>query len=149
MSKKQILDYLSKVTAPPIVIIAQWPNPLRSMEVQSDGDIKFYNINNQSPLYHHRLVTDPDSFWREWKKSIIQLNEACIQPVINICLEEKKYIGHHLHALLSQNIMLHTDEKQPGKTWFFDSAARDRLHHSADCHSKWADRILTLMEKTL
>jgi hypothetical protein len=38
------------------------------------------------------------------------------------------------------------DEKLPGKTWLFDNAANDNMHHSARCHRAWADRLVGLID---
>lgn len=42
---------------------------------------------------------------------------------------------------------LHTDQKLPGLTWLFDSAATDQLHHSAYCYKQWADRLIGLIDE--
>ena len=51
--------------------------------------------------------------------------------------------------LLDQEIKVHLDEKDLGRIWHFDSAATDGMHHSEQCHQKWADRILTLIKNTV
>jgi hypothetical protein len=48
---------------------------------------------------------------------------------------------NRINTLDNNNIRLHWDQKIPGKTWLFDSAASDNLHHSAVCHKQWAERL--------
>jgi hypothetical protein len=48
-------------------------------------------------------------------------------------------------ALAAENIILHVDQKLPAQTWLMDSAASDKLHHSAQCHKQWAERIMELL----
>ena len=66
-------------------------------------------------------------------------------PIVNIMLEnleEQYYL-----QLKKEGVVLHVDEKLPGKTWLFDSAANDNQHHSARCHRAWADRLIGLLDE--
>jgi hypothetical protein len=143
----QIHDYLTTATIQPEIVIAQWPNPMRSMEIDDHGNFRFHNVNHQSTAFHKRLVSDPESFWEEWKSAIFKLNAACKVPLINVCLEDEAFLRDHLPDFASCDIIVHIDEKIPGKTWHFDSAASDQLHHSASCHSKWADRMVSIINE--
>ena len=51
------------------------------------------------------------------------------------------------NLLKKEGIVLHMDEKLPGKTWLFDNAANDNMHHSARCHRAWADRLVGLIDE--
>lgn len=37
--------------------------------------------------------------------------------------------------------------KLPDQTWLMDSAASDKLHHSAQCHKQWAERIFRILNE--
>jgi len=52
-----------------------------------------------------------------------------------------------LDRLAQNNIKLHIDEKLPGRTWFFDSAADDKSHHSPWCHQKWSERLIEIIDE--
>jgi len=141
-----LINYLHQASAAPLLVIAQWPNPYRSMKV-IDQKIHFYNVNSIDQDFKQRLKNDPNSFVDEWRHSIVQFNTYCSTRVVNICLETKQdFIIQPVQYLLEKNIILHTDEKLPGKTWHFDSAARDGRHHSHACHKKWAERLLTILQ---
>jgi hypothetical protein len=140
---KWLLD--SNNTAPTMVI-AQWPNPYRSMEIRNHT-IVFSNVNSQSNMFSHRLKHSPESFWDEWSQSIINLNKICNRPLVNICLESLEIFQDRLNCL--SDIQVHVDEKLYGKTWHFDSAADDKIHHSASCHQKWVERLLTIIDYKL
>jgi hypothetical protein len=132
--------------AAPALVITQWPNPYRSMEIINQS-LVFSNVNSQSDNFKHRLKHCPESFWDEWSQSIINLNNICNQPLINVCLESKEIFQNRLNCL--DNIQIHIDEKLPGKTWHFDSAANDKMHHSRWCHQKWTERMLTIINSLL
>ena len=137
-------DYLSIAEHRPVTIIAQWPNPFRSMRMTNTGEMRFVNIHNMDQQFAEDFKNNPDKFWQQWMQDIIQLNRTV--PVINICLESQDFIGHYCDILKEQhNIILHIDQKVPDKTWYFDNLADDGMHHSVACHRKWADRILTLL----
>jgi hypothetical protein len=141
-----LIEYLTQTSVAPKLIIAQWPNPYRSMKIV-DQKIRFCNTQAMDDEFKQRLKTDPNSFIVEWKNSIIELNTFWAGKIINICLESKQdYTAYSVQDLAYRDIILHLDEKLPGKTWHFDSAARDKIHHSPECHQKWADRILTILE---
>jgi hypothetical protein len=141
-----LIDYLSNTSIPPQLVVAQWPNPYRSMKLV-DRTICFYNIHSMDQDFEQRLKNNPNDFVDEWSNSIIKFNSFCHANIVNICLESKQdFIIQTMENFYQKDIILHIDEKLPGKTWHFDSSARDRLHHSAECHQKWADRILTILE---
>ena len=144
-----LIDYLESTTILPELIIAQWPNPYRSMKI-FDQKIAFYNVNTMDDEFRYRINYNPNSFLEEWYSSILELNSYCKTKLINICFESHETITTQLVSnLKSKEIILHTDEKISGKTWHFDSGASDKLHHSADCHQKWAERILTILTNTV
>ena len=144
-----LIDYLADAPTQPELVVVQWPNPYRSMKI-IDQQPRFYNVNAMDEDFARRLRLCPESFILEWQQAVIDLNCRCQPPLINICLEspDSDVAGPAQH-LLGQGIKLHLDEKLPGSTWHFDSAARDGQHHSEQCHQKWADRILTLIKNTV
>jgi hypothetical protein len=144
-----LINCLESTTVLPELVIAQWPNPYRSMKI-FDQTTTFYNVNTMDDEFQYRIIHDSDSFLQEWYDSIVELNSRCPTKLINICLESRQHITTQLISnLKSKHIVLHIDEKIPGKTWHFDSRASDRLHHSAECHRKWAERILTILTNTV
>lgn len=137
----QLQTWLDSHYDSPWLIIAQWPNPFRSWEIDEQGRDRFSNVNCQSPKFAQRLRNDPDSFWQEWMQAIELFNQGCDTTVVNICLESKDFVASMADQLYKKNIVLHLDEKKPGTSWIFDSAAQDSIHHSAVCHRLWADRL--------
>lgn len=131
----------------PDFVIAQWPNPFRRT-IWNGEDPHKETIKNASPVFKQLLKLGENNFYTPWMQSIITCNAFCSAskvPIVNIMLEnvEEKY-----HLILNlEGIILHVDEKLPGKTWLFDSAASDNLHHSARCHAAWADRLIGLIDE--
>lgn len=140
-----IIQWLTTCTVLPRLIVVQWPNPYRSMEVVNQK-ICFFNVSNMNDRFRKRFMLDPDSFVDEWHKIIVELNQLYPKQLINICLEScEGFMIEAVKELAMHDIQLHIDQKQPGKTWYFDCGATDGLHHSESCHQKWADRILTII----
>jgi hypothetical protein len=131
----------------PDFVIAQWPNPFRRT-IWNENCSTLENVTTAGPVFKQLLKLGERNFYSLWMQSIITCNALCTAsqvPIVNIMLEnvEEKY-----HQILSnEGIVLHVDEKLPGKTWFFDSAASDKLHHSAWCHAAWADRLVGLIDE--
>ena len=147
---QNIFNWISSGKIPKI-IIAQWPNPFRFMQWQ-DQKMQFVTSGNPTSLYDSRLKNDEFGFWARWVSHIITVDQLCQKkniPILHLCFEEETFVKHTLAILESNNVQLHTDMKKPGQTWYFDNQAADNLHHSPDCHYKWADRILTLVENRL
>ena len=144
-----LIDYLAQAKILPRLVVVQWPNPYRSMKMINQHP-RFYNVNAMDADFAQRLRLCPESFVSEWQQAVIDFNRRCQPPLINICLEsmDSDVAGPAQH-LMDQGIKIHLDEKLPGLTWHFDSAATDGLHHSEQCHQKWADRILTLLKNNV
>jgi hypothetical protein len=141
-----VIDWLAHATKQPDLVVVQWPNPYRSMKIINQC-LHFYNVNFMDEDFAQRLKLCPESFIAEWGQAVIDLNQHCQSRLINICLESSdNNIVTTVQDLLNLGIKVHLDEKLPGHTWHFDSAAADGLHHSEQCHQKWSDRILTLIE---
>ena len=144
-----LIEYLTQTSTSPELVIAQWPNPYRSMKIVNQA-IRFYTVQAMDDEFEQRLKINPESFIIEWTDSIVDLNTFLPGKIINICLESaQSHMIRSVQNLFDKNIILHIDEKLPEKTWHFDSAAQDKLHHSAECHQKWANRILTILQNTV
>jgi lysophospholipase L1-like esterase len=144
-----LIDWLTQASTQPDLVIVQWPNPYRSMKMINQR-LHFHNVNAMDEDFAQRLRLCPESFISEWRQAVIDLNRRCQPALINICLESMDSdVAAPAQDLLDLGIKVHLDEKQPGLTWHFDSAATDGMHHSEQCHQKWADRILTLVKNTV
>jgi len=131
----------------PSFVIAQWPNPFR--RVTWTGNIpNNENINAASPAFNQLLRQSEMNFCQPWLDTIIVCNLLCKSlsvACINIMIED---VAEQHHAVLGSNqIVLHTDKKIPSETWLMDSAASDKLHHSAACHAQWANRLHGLLNE--
>lgn len=131
----------------PRFVIAQWPNPFRRITYHS-GHPRNENINVSSPAFEQLLRLSEQNFYQPWLDTIVVCNLLCKGfniRCINIMIED---VAPEYHAVLTaNNIVLHTDRKQPGETWLMDSAASDNLHHSAHCHKQWAERLFGLLNE--
>ena len=131
----------------PKLVVAQWPNPYRSLTWKKSWAM--FNVNSDhDEIYRINLRNGDENFYHGWCNSIITLNYFCQKhniPIVNMCLESVDMVEPALPILEKFNIELHYDQKVPGKTWFFDSAALDKSHHSEFCNEKWTQRLLTLI----
>jgi hypothetical protein len=131
----------------PEFVIAQWPNPLR-LTMWHNQTAQRENIHNASVAFNHLLKQSAENFYQPWLRAIVTCDLLCRQagiPVIHILLED--LAPRYMSMLNSHGICLHTDQKIPGATWLFDSAASDNLHHSAWCHAQWAERLIGLLNE--
>jgi hypothetical protein len=133
----------------PKFVVAQWPNPFRLLTWTNDVATFSMNSDNDSN-YNNLLKLSENNFWAPWISSIIDANVHCRRhniPILNVCLETEDFItGAVINILKNHSIELHLDCKVPGRTWYFDSKAKDGVHHSAWCAKKWAQRILLLVK---
>lgn len=144
-----LLEIVRSVQKPilPKFIIAQWPNPFRrTLWINGVGQLQ--NINCFDESFRLLLKSGEDNFYEPWMQSVVIGNLIARQasiPLINILLEsiDQSYIDR----LNEQKIELHIDEKLPGKTWFSDNQAQDKMHHSPWCHQKWATRLIGLIDE--
>lgn len=131
----------------PQQIILQWPNPFR-ITVWLNSQCRLENIHNSSDIFQAMMRAGERNFLEPWTQTIVVCNQLCRAwqiPVVNILLET---VDQYIHRQLGKfDIVLHQDDKLPGRTWFFDSAASDGIHHSAQCHAKWAQRILEILNE--
>ena len=135
----------------PTLVIAQWPNPFRSLTWKNS--LARFNLNSESDeIYRVNLKNGIENFYHRWCNSIISLNCVCNSkkiPIVNMCLEPQDVVEPVLSILNQCNIELQYDMKIPGQTWFFDNAAFDQAHHSEWCNTKWTERLLTITKDML
>lgn len=126
-------------------VIVQWPNIFRRTFYR--GSKKFLeNVNSASKIFFETLTSGKKNFVEPWIENILTANLLCNQveiPLYNIYLDTLDPIIEH--RLTSKGIDIHTDMKQPGKTWLFDNGAQDGMHHSPYCHREWASRLIGLI----
>jgi hypothetical protein len=143
---ESLIEWLFTAETDPNLVVAQWPNPYRSMTVVNHN-IQFNSINSMDCDFQHRFKHNPKSFLEDWYYSIVALNFMCKAPVINVFLQDLDLDTEpYIKKLSALGIHIHTDQKIPNKTWHFDSQAKDGLHHSPQCHKRWADRILNILD---
>lgn len=144
---QQHLVQALKPTLRPDFVIAQWPNPIRRTIWYGETS-RNENISTASAPFQQLLRASERNFLQPWMDTIIVCNLLCRTasvPIINIMIED---VAPEYHArLANERIQLHVDRKLPGETWLMDSAASDNLHHSAQCHKQWAERIFGLLNE--
>ena len=135
----------------PKFLVMQWPNPIRKIIWKSKqhelvGSLE--NINNGSTEFQQLIPIHEMQFYFDWMMAIRDINATCKAlklPVINIYLNQLN--SQYRTILYERDITIHWDEKLPGKTWLFDSAASDNIHHSAWCHNQWTKRLIPLIDE--
>lgn len=133
--------------ARPKFVIAQWPNPLRRTTWfgnQSSDE----NIHHSSPVFKSLLLAGSKNFTEPWIQCVVTADILCKLAqvkIIHVLFEDLEI--EHTQFLEKQDIVLHQDLKLPGHTWLFDSAGSDNLHHSATCHTQWAERLKGLLNE--
>jgi len=132
-------------TPRPDFVIAQWPNPFRRITYYGNAARK-ETIQNAGISFRELLRASDQNFYQPWINTIIVCDLLCKTasvPIRHLMIEN---VEDRYHEQLSQyRICLHVDRKTPEETWLMDSAASDKLHHSAYCHNQWANRLYRLM----
>lgn len=144
-AEKVLVKYLQ--TNQPDLVIAQWPNPFRRMHWYQEQQHN-ENINSCGATFKHLLKDSEKNFYRPWLQNIINATTMCRFAgvrIINILLENVDVRYHN--ELAQYQVKLHVDNKIPGETWLFDSAANDSMHHSAACHAQWANRLIGIIDE--
>jgi hypothetical protein len=143
--QERLVDHL-RYNLPEFVIL-QWPNIFRRTTWLKGSPVK-ENIHNASQVFHVIMKAGPENFTNPWLMNIITCNRLCNLagiPTINILLESLD--SDSLEILQKQDIVMHCDDKTPTRTWLFDGAGSDNLHHSARCHAQWAERLKGLLNE--
>jgi hypothetical protein len=131
----------------PAWVIAQWPNPIRRT-VWNQTRPTLENIHNASTAFRALLAAGAANFYEPWIQNIITADTLCKLagvPVVHILLEDLE--PEYVQRLQDNNIVLHRDQKIPDHTWLFDSNGSDNLHHSAECHAAWTQRLIRLIDE--
>lgn len=131
----------------PKFVIAQWPNPYRCTVWYNTQPVR-ENVNNSGASFRQLLKDSEQNFYQPWLQNIIVANVMCRLvrvTCVNIMIEDVEQCYHSV--LNSHGIVLHVDKKLPGQTWLMDSMASDKIHHSAQCHKQWAQRIAGLLNE--
>jgi hypothetical protein len=136
----------------PKFVVFQWPNPIRKIiwtSKQSNATGRLENINNSSNTFRELVKINEVQFTFDWILTIRDINTTCQAlglPIVNIYLDQ---LDRDLDTVFDRaGIKVHWDQKLPGKTWFFDSAAQDKIHHSSWCHEQWTKRLIPLIDET-
>jgi hypothetical protein len=142
-----VVDCVKQSNNYPKFVVAQWPNPFRkSLWINNQKILQ--NVNSCDHSFEILLKNSDKNFYEPWAQSIIVANLLCKLsriPIINIVLETVN--NEMLQRLNEENITLHHDEKLPGKSWIFDHGASDGIHHSAQCHQLWAQRLIGIIDE--
>ncbi len=148
---QNILNWCTSHMPRPDLVVIQWPNPFRSTH-WDQGRARFVLSQTADSVYRAKATQSDENFWSDWCRSVVfvdQLLTLLAIPHVHIGLETAPHMAPALAVLQQHNVELHLDLKQPGQTWHFDSAAPDGCHHSDWCHTKWTERILTLLDNQL
>lgn len=144
-AQRNLIQHLYYST--PKLIIAQWPTPYRITSWKNNKKT-LETATNPSNIFSAMLQSGQQNFLEPWLQTIITCNMLAKFrgiDVVNILLETA---DQYIHQRLEQfDIVLHQDDKLPGRTWFFDSAGSDGMHHSAHCHQSWAQRTLEILNE--
>jgi hypothetical protein len=141
----RLVEYL-RYNRPEFVIL-QWPNIFRRTTWIKGRPVK-ENVNHASQVFHAMMTAGPENFTNPWLMNVITCNRLCDLarvPAVNILLESLD--SKNLEILHKQDIVMHCDDKTPTRTWLFDGAGSDNMHHSARCHAQWAERLKGLLDE--
>jgi len=136
-----------RYTLRPDFVIAQWPNPFRRTTYYANT-ARDENIQNAGAPFHELLRASEQNFYQPWISTIIVCDLLCKTvsvPVVHLMIEDVQQ--QYRNQLAAYGIRLHVDCKTPEETWLMDSAASDKLHHSAQCHKQWARRLYGLLNE--
>lgn len=148
---QNILNWCTSHMPRPNLVVIQWPNPFRSTH-WAQGRARFVLNQTADSIYQAKATQSDENFWSDWIRSVVFVDQLLTLrniPCLHIGLETALDLAPAAAALQQHRVNLHLDHKQPGLTWHFDSAAPDGCHHSEFCHTKWTERILTLLNNQL
>jgi hypothetical protein len=131
----------------PEFVIAQWPHPVRKL-IWRDGGGAVLNVHtDQDTLFDTMLRYGEENFYCEWIQSILTITTLCEAisiPCVHWTLDEIDY--SYQRMLRDNNIVLHSNDKD-SNIWNRDNGARDQRHHSAKCHTQWAQKLKGLLNE--
>lgn len=135
----------------PKFLVIQWPNPVRKIIWTYKNNEAFgvlQNITNGDVEFQRMAAIMELQFYWDWISEIVSIHATSRRiglPVVHIYLDQLKE-GFDV-IFQEKNLVVHWDEKIPGKTWFFDNGAADGMHHSAWCHEQWVKRLIPLIDE--
>jgi hypothetical protein len=139
--------WLEKYGRPELIII-QWPNPIRRT-IWHDNQGNMCTVSQATDMLFQTMVkAGENNFYVDWIASVLAANQLCKYlgiHVVNVLLENVDSIYYDI--LHSRGVILHADEKLPGKSWTFDNAGSDNQHHSAQCHQLWTKRMIGIIDE--
>lgn len=131
----------------PKFVVAQWPNPVRKI-IWDHEHGHLMNINNGNETFHRLLKDSIMNYYLDWSIDVLSSSSMMGYrgiPMVNIFLEHPT--EDFINVIHSHIEKIHIDEKIPGRTWLFDNAAGDGMHHSPGCHRQWANRLIPLIDE--
>lgn len=138
---RNIATWVTSWPTKPRFVIAQWPQGIvRMFQHMENHLIQFYNVHNANEIHKNTLKQSIDNFLNRWLSAVVDTNNllaALDIKVINLCLSPQHDLDSVQPILDYLKIKIHTD-------WVMDQRAYDRAHAGDECHTWWADRILTL-----
>lgn len=146
---QNIINWTTANIVQPKLIIIDWP-PIARLLTWNDNVSQFSHAGDlgNNNIYTNTLRAGVTNFWTKWTHDVIVVNRLCMInniKLINLFLEPDPLFHYTVDFWQQHDIVVHVDEKLPGRTWHLDQLARDLGHHSNQCHEKWAQRILTLI----
>jgi hypothetical protein len=146
---QNIINWTTADIVQPKLIIIDWP-PIARLLTWNNNASQFAQASylGDNNIYTSTLRAGVANFWTKWTHDVILVNRLCNLsniPLLNLYLDFDPLFDQTVEYWQAHNIVMHVDEKMPGRTWHFDNLARDFGHHSVQCHEQWAQRILTLI----
>jgi hypothetical protein len=144
--RHNIMQWLEQSNRPEL-IIAQWPNPIRST-LWNNNQTTLVTVSDNHALVNDKLRLGEENFYSTWLDDIITVNRICNLldiKIVNIMLESLD--SRYYNILQNKNINLHVDNAQTNESWIFDNSGNDKIHHSATCHQAWAQRLIGIIDE--
>jgi hypothetical protein len=146
---QNITNWLRHWPTPPRYIAVQWPDAFRTIHWR-DQTGYFASVNRPDDLFKAKVKQSDNYFWQPWLDSILKLDTMCKNlgiPIVHMYIETFNDLTVALPILEEQKVDLHLDLKAPGQSWHVDNGALDGIHHSAQCHARWTERIVRIIEQ--
>jgi hypothetical protein len=131
----------------PEFVIAQWPHPVRKLIWRNGGGAVLNVHVDQDTLFDTMLRYGEENFYCEWIQSILTITTLCEAiriPCVHWTLDEIDY--SYQRMLRDNNIVLHSNDRD-NNIWNRDNGAQDQSHHSAKCHTQWAQKLKGLINE--
>jgi hypothetical protein len=131
----------------PNFVIAQWPHPVRKL-IWRNGGAAVLNVHaDQDPLFDTMLRYGEENFYCDWMQSIITITALCEIaniPCVHWSLDQIDPVYQRM--LRDNKITLHSNNED-SSIWNCDHSAKDKRHHSAECHAQWAQKLKGLLDE--